>query len=268
MRIRISHTTTHSYEQPTRYGIQELRISPAPTRSQKILEWHIECPGIDGAATYHDGSGNLVHLVNQIGETSGFEVQVTGLVETSNADGIIGVLSHGPAPRLFVRETALTKPNAAIIDLAERHRGRHRDQIALYHALMSDIRAAMKFDTQATHVHTTAAEAYGQGHGVCQDFAHVFITACRLLDQPARYVTGYLVHDAESEAHHAWAEAEVAGLGWVAFDPANGLCPDENYVRLACGFDAATAAPIRGIRRGPGGEEMQVRVSVRQLDTT
>ena len=32
-------------------------------------------------------------------------------------------------------------------------------------------------------------------------------------------------------------------LGWVGFDPANHICPTERYVRLACGFDAASAAP-------------------------
>jgi transglutaminase-like putative cysteine protease len=54
----------------------------------------------------------------------------------------------------------------------------------------------------------------------------------------------------------------LPGLGWVGFDPANACCPDERYIRLASGFDAQDAAPIRGIARGPGAETMAVRVAV------
>ena len=113
---------------------------------------------------------------------------------------------------------------------------------------------------------TSAAEAFEAGQGVCQDHAHIFIAATRKLDIPARYVTGYLHVEGESAAvaNHAWAEACVASLGWVGFDPANHICPTERYVRLACGFDAASAAPITGTRRGGGAEELRVDVIVRQ----
>jgi transglutaminase-like putative cysteine protease len=100
---------------------------------------------------------------------------------------------------------------------------------------------------------------------VCQDFSHVFIAACRQLALPSRYVTGYLympAGQATSEAHHAWAETEIPGLGWVGFDPANGICPDARYVRLACGPEATLAAPLRGLRRGAGEERLSVSVSV------
>ncbi len=38
-------------------------------------------------------------------------------------------------------------------------------------------------------------------------------------------------------ASHAWAEAHIDGLGWVGFDAANKICPDERYVRIATGLD-------------------------------
>ena len=72
--------------------------------------------------------------------------------------------------------------------------------------------------------------------------AQIFISAARLLGVPARYVSGHLSrqdgrHD--QDAAHAWAEAWVEDLGWVGFDPANGICPTEHYVRVAVGLDAA-----------------------------
>ncbi len=135
---------------------------------------------------------------------------------------------------------------------------------------METLHKEVKFDTSSTQSDTTAAEAMKNRHGVCQDFSHIFISVSRLLGQPTRYVTGYLAMEETgeiAEAHHAWVEAEVAGLGWVGFDPANGVSPDEKYVRLACGLDATTAAPIRGVRRGYGNESLEVSVSVNQSDS-
>jgi hypothetical protein len=42
------------------------------------------------------------------------------------------------------------------------------------------------------------------------------------------------------------------------------ICPTERYVRLATGLDAATAAPIRGNRRGGQNETLDVVVEVQQ----
>ena len=64
------------------------------------------------------------------------------------------------------------------------------------------------------------------------------------------------------EAAHAWVEAWVDELGWVAFDPTNGVSTDENYVRVACGLDYRGASPISGVRTGGGVEELAVEVQV------
>ena len=112
--------------------------------------------------------------------------------------------------------------------------------------------------------YTTAAEAYTDRRGVCQDHAHVMIGMARGLGVPARYVTGYLVTGvgASSVAAHAWAELLIADLGWVGFDAANGQCPTELYVRVAAGLDAAAVAPVNGSRRG-GTSVEQMIVEVR-----
>ena len=89
---------------------------------------------------------------------------------------------------------------------------------------------------------------------------------CPFRGVPARYVNGYFLTepDEPSEAHHAWAESYIEGLGWLGFDPANGICPTDHYVRLACGLDAGSAAPIRGTRRGGTDEVLDVLVEVQQ----
>ena len=65
-----------------------------------------------------------------------------------------------------------------------------------------------------------------------------------------------------SRPGHGWAEAHVDELGWVGFDVANGVCPDERYVRVATGFDYNDATPVTGISLGAGGSELSVLLSV------
>lgn len=264
MRIAIDHLTEYTYETPARYGVQELRLTPVDTRGQKVVEWSIEAPGIEGAAEFRDCWGNRVALINQTDERSQLAIRIRGVVETHAGDGIVGTLEGEPPARIFMRESPLAMPDRALKAIASSLEGRHDDALSLYHALMGLIFERMVYDTDVTDADTTAAEALAAGRGVCQDFAHVFIAVCRVLGHPARYVTGYLAMPQtleQAEAHHAWAEAEVPGLGWVGFDPANEICPDERYVRLACGPDASYAAPVRGIRRGSGLGQLSVSVT-------
>jgi transglutaminase-like putative cysteine protease len=68
----------------------------------------------------------------------------------------------------------------------------------------------------------------------------------------------------DQEAGHAWAEAHVAGLGWVGFDVSNAISPDDRYVRVATGRDYRDAAPVTGVSLGAGGSELSVQLQVSQ----
>jgi transglutaminase-like putative cysteine protease len=100
-------------------------------------------------------------------------------------------------------------------------------------------------------VHATAAEGLTHGAGSCQDPAHVFVAAARLLGVPARYVGGYLCRGSERDpdaAAHAWAEAYHPDLGWIAFDAVTGGRPGERHVPCAVGLDSFDAAAVRRVR--------------------
>ena len=83
---------------------------------------------------------------------------------------------------------------------------------------------------------------------------------------PARYVSGYLYMDGTEQqvASHAWADAHVDGLGWVGFDCANRMCPDDRYARIAHGRDYTEAGPVSGIRFGHAEETLAVNINVEQ----
>jgi transglutaminase-like putative cysteine protease len=102
---------------------------------------------------------------------------------------------------------------------------------------------------------------------VCQDLTHILIAAARSIGIPTRYISGHFHRDdgvIDQDAGHAWAEAFVPDLGWVAFDATNGICATDAHVRVAAGLDYLGAAPVRGTRYGGSGETLAVNVHVNQ----
>ncbi len=210
---------------------------------------------------FRDGAVDTVQAWTVRGPVSRIEVTVQGEVTTTDQAGVLRGNRESIPPVAWLDETAPTRPDTALRDLAAGARG--DGPLALAHDLSRVVSEAIAYKPGATTAHTTAAEALALGEGVCQDHAHAMIACARLHDLPARYVSGYLfTENAGHEAAHAWAEVWIEGLGWVGFDPANACCPDERYIRLGCGTDARTAAPIRGTARGPGSESMEIAVAV------
>lgn len=266
MRIRISHQTRYVYDSPARSVLQVLRLTPRDSDSQHILSWRV-APNSDGQLKrFEDPFGNLSHAFAADLPIEDIIVDVTGEVETHDTAGIVSGSVERVPDLVYLRETPLTAADDAIRSFASEHgRDATRDRIAALHALLAAIHRDITFDTGQTDARTTAAEAFGLGRGVCQDLTHIFIASARYLGIPARYVSGYFHRGdgvTDQEAGHAWAEAKVPHLGWVAFDPANGISMTEAHVRVAVGLDYLGAAPIRGSRRGGGGEKLDVRLRV------
>ncbi len=144
--------------------------------------------------------------------------------------------------------------------------GTPADPVEAAWELMRAVRGAMTYERGTTNVHTTAAEALGDGRGVCQDFAHVMIAACRARGIPARYVSGYLydtrANGGEGESH-AWVDVHV-GDTWISLDPTHDSAQTERYVRVGVGRDYADVPPSRGVYRGTATETLDVAVTIRE----
>jgi transglutaminase-like putative cysteine protease len=245
--------------------VQSHRLQPSAFAGQKVINWEVTVSGGTRGAGFRDGAGDLVQGWTVAGPVGEVAVRVTGTVETVDLTGVLKGHREVVAPDVYLRATHPTRSDAALSALARTAEG--ADPLALAHALSAAVADAIAYRPGVTGAHTTAAEALALGEGVCQDHAHALIAVARVRGVPGRYVSGYLFADADGQAHeaaHAWAELHIAGLGWVGFDPANRCCPDDRYIRLGSGFDAQDAAPIRGIARGGGREEMDVTVAVQQ----
>jgi len=267
MRIRISHQTLYRYDQPASGVIQTLRLTPRNHAGQYVVDWRIDISEDCRLDPHEDAFGNITHTFTADGPLTEFRVTVDGEVVTQDTSGIVrGTVERFP-PSLYLRETTLTAPDAAMIDFARAIEARAASGgvLNVMHQLLAAIHGAVAFDPDPTHAATTAAESFALKRGVCQDLSHVFVAAARSLGVPARYVSGYF-HRAdgmtEQNAGHAWAEAYIPKLGWVGFDPTHGISPTESHVRVAVGLDYLGAAPVRGTRHGGGNETMKVSVHV------
>ena len=257
MKISICHETRYCYDNPTKHSIQLLRVTPLTMGHQKVLSWKLVLPRF--GSEIFDGFGNYCTLLSLHVPHQNLLIQATGDVEIDETMEFFD--DNRLPPILFLRETELTRCTGQIRALAQRHMrgGINRENLV---AFAADILARMPYTKNSTNVATTAAEAFMMGKGVCQDHTHVFLAGARAMGVPARYVSGYLLTEAESHvASHAWAEAWIDGH-WYVFDISNQLFTPSRHVQVAVGLDYGTAAPVRGIRVGGGHERMAFNVQV------
>ena len=266
MRLRIWHLTNYRYDTPATSVTQMLRLTPRNHESQYVAQWRIDVSTDCWLHQHEDAFGNITHAFTTSGSFQQFAVTAEGEIETRDTQGIMrGTVERFP-PSLYLRETALTRADRNIAAFAASCREEGGDDaLKVLHLILERLHWDVAYDTDPTHTATTAAEAFTLKRGVCQDLTHVFIAAARNLGIPARYVGGYFCRGdgiSEQDAGHAWAEAFVPELGWIAFDPANGICSTDAHVRVAVGLDYLGAAPLRGAHCGGHGEELSVKVRV------
>jgi len=263
MHLTIRHTTRYHFATPVDYGLQQLRLTPKSREVQEVRRWATRIEGGEVQLEFEDCHKNTVTLVSLDRGTTEVTVHCEGEVETADTLGVVGDHMGFVPMWMFRRQTDLTRPGSGVRALVA-----ELDDTALpldrLHALSALILKMVSYETGRTDVGHAAEDVLSAGHGVCQDHAHVFLAAARLLGHPARYVSGYLYMDdrVDQDAGHAWAEAHVANLGWVGFDVSNGISPDARYVRVATGLDYRGAAPISGVRYGAGDERLSVAVQV------
>lgn len=267
MRIKIHHETIYRYAESASYSIQALHLRPLDSLTQKILNWHVTVPSYASLRESLDVYGNVLQMLYVERLHNQIAIQVTGEVETVEMGGAVSGVVERFQPGFFLRTTDLTKPAEAIRDLAAKALA-YREEAGIMRAtrLMILVREALTYQIDETYVAAPAAECLARGSGGSQDFAHVFIAAARAMSMPARYVSGYCWtgDEATDETSHAWAEVYIPDAGWVGFDAANGMSPNDAYIRVASGLDYLEAAPVKGLRRGGGEETLEVHLKMSQ----
>lgn len=239
MKLAIRHTLAFRPAADAAYAVQHLLVTPRDGPTQKVHDWSVGMDGIGDAPAFIDAYGNRARLTGQLRPGGRIEVRIAGTVETLRGDGVVGAPPDEPVPALFRRVTPQTRvPVALYARFRHAERG-DAGRLELAHALMA-------------HLHETLSAEEGEAGARkgAAAFALAFVGCARVLDMPARYVTGYLAEapegfEALAPAVHAWAEAQIDGLGWVGFDAMLNQSPTEAYVRVANGLDARSAMALR-----------------------
>src|SRR5436309_12471063 len=129
MRIRISHLTSYRYETPAAGVIQMLRLTPRNHDGQYVARWRIDVSTDCRLDQHEDAFGNITHTFTADGPFSELSVAVEGEVETRDTHGVVrGTVERFP-PSLYLRETALTCPDADIAAFAAASRDGTGDDV-------------------------------------------------------------------------------------------------------------------------------------------
>jgi transglutaminase-like putative cysteine protease len=127
------------------------------------------------------------------------------------------------------------------------------------------IHERLRFDTTATGSTPSPSRPARHGHGVCQDFTHIFIATRGDSASPPATSRAICSGATASRSRKRRTPGSRPGSRISAGSRSialNGICTDDAYIRVACGLDYRDAAPVAGARSGGGAEQLTVEVKV------
>jgi len=286
----VLHTTTFSYQPAVRESVMEVRLQPRSDGPQHCLTFQLNVSPVANIMQYRDFMGNTVHHFDIAGSHSEVKVTARSTVEVQDVPppnaANVGTWTDldravaSPSANEDYWEMLLPSHFANSSDRLEalaRSLGceRRDTPLQLLTELNQAIYESFAYVPNSTTVDSPIDDALQSRQGVCQDFAHIMIALVRPLRIPCRYVSGYMFHRDEAAeksdrslegASHAWVEALIPNLGWIAFDPTNNLIGADRHIRVAIGRDYADVPPARGVHKGEAQSALSVAVTVGPSD--
>ena len=221
----------------------KLRALPMECDFQHVLKAEMSVAPVCSLLKATDGFGNDIQYGGYSVPHERFCVECHGEVECS------GYEINGTGEDIYRFPTRLTEWNEDIKSLA---------LSADAEDIMHRVHQHIKYERFQTFNTTTAIEVYNQRKGVCQDYAHLMIAACRSHGLYARYVNGLMLGEGET---HAWVEVHD-GTKWRGYDPTLDRVIDYGYIKFAHGRDVADCPSNRGRFYGWTMENMKVNCKV------
>jgi len=276
-RIATRHVSSYRYESTVFASYNEARMTPVASHRQVVLENHVSIRPTTPPLRYTDYWMTTVYAFDVHEPHDTLVVTGSSLVETAAAEELNGAISWDDVLAFDVQDrysellvpTTYAPRDPVLTDLA-RDFGHASTPARAVADVSTWVREAMRYEPGTTHVSTSALEAWRQGSGVCQDFAHLTLVLLRELGIPARYTSGYLHPQADARlgetvkgASHAWVEAWLGS--WQPVDPTNGEPVGERHVTVARGRDYADVAPLHGLYHGGALEGLAVTVELTRV---
>ncbi|MBF0283199.1 MAG: transglutaminase family protein [Magnetococcales bacterium] len=287
MLYRIRHRTRYRYRDPVAICHTLAHLAPRQEPWQQCRRFHLEIsPAPAFLEEFIDFHGNRCHYFEVVEPHADLIITASSEVEPLPAlrplpepwdsppwEETQRVLARSDVPetrrqRVFVLESPLAQHAAAATAFVRPSFTPGRPILEATLELTQRIHREFLHDPRATTVQTPVEEVMRLGKGVCQDFAHLALAGLRAMGLAARYVSGYLETAPPpgqprlvgADASHAWFSLFVPEIGWVDFDPTNGVIPGARHITLAWGRDYADLPPVKGVV--VGGDQHVVEVSV------
>jgi len=287
-RLRVRHETRYVYGAPAAFSQHLLRLTPRDRADQKVISTEVTVsPDPQELQWFDDGFGNRLGTATVYEPHDTLEIVAESVIERLPVTEIMpgastpweAAAAAAAAPAglpaaLYAFPTRYTDADDAIEAYARRIFTPGRPVLEAARELCSAIHADFAYAPGSTGADTVASDSYAAREGVCQDFAHVMLSAMRALRLPCAYVSGYLrtipppgqARLIGADATHAWVSVWDPGLGWMQLDPTNDMEPGPDHVLAATGRDYADCAPVTGLVVGSGGQMLSVSVDVAALD--
>ena len=285
MRLDIRYRCSFEYDELVRESQNELRACPISDGRQSVLSYRVSTYPAARVFSFEDYWGTRVDAFGVREPHIFLEIVAEATVETS-AQPLL--TASPPLAKLhdqwFLDRYAEHLERTAHVDwdadlAAEARRQLDLagdDVVTAILAIHRRVGSMLTYRPGTTYVGVPLGEVLRRGEGVCQDYAHVAVAMCRAVGIPARYVSGYLFTaddatgadvegDVVSVQTHAWFEAAVPGVGWLALDPTNRQEVGFRHVKIGHGRDYDDVPPLRGVYTGPPDAQLDVSVEMRRL---
>lgn len=292
MRYEITVKLEYDYARTATNARHVLHLMPRTVEGmQRVIAASLDIsPRAQSEERRQDFFGNTVHALHYRAEHNEIEIALRARVERhflppsldfapplENLAGELAAWSDlgADSPLHFLNPSPRVPDVLPFRDFAQDLIAPGMSTVEAMHAIANGLNACMTFDDEATEVDTSPQEAFRKGRGVCQDYSHIMIAACRAVGLPAGYVSGLLrtipppgqERLPGSDAMHAWVRIWCgADIGWREYDPTNALEVTDDHVLVAYGRDYSDVAPIRGVSRTAGGHSGRHSVDVIPLD--
>jgi len=273
-RMRIRHETTFRYEADVLASYNEVRMRPMMSDRQFVLTEQVVVEPITSQHTFLDYWGTRVSSLEILMPHGELEVVAESLVELFSPESSPEPISwealsnahhHSMALTELLGLTPLTEPPGEVKRKASSIAKRASNPDEAAREISAWITSSMTYQFGFTGVHSTAADAWKEKKGVCQDITHLVLGALRSVGIPARYVSGYLhpnddagIGETVKGESHAWVEWFSGSF--VGHDPTNDRDIADRHVIVGRGRDYNDVPPIRGIYDGPATSEHGVAV--------
>ena len=275
-RLRIVHRTGFSYKSPATASYNEARMLPFSGGDQFVFSANLDIQPSATQNSYVDYWGTRVSTFEVLTPHTELSVTATSVIEVRPAvretpdiswDDLNNTAQTTTQFVEFLLHTRMTEPPAEVVALAEAivATGLSPAETAL--AICQAVYDHITYMRGVTGVHSTGADAWASGQGVCQDIAHVTLGALRSVGIPARYVSGYLHPKPDAPLgetivgeSHAWVEWFTGD--WFGYDPTNMISIGERHVLIAHGRDYRDVSPLRGVYAGASASGVFVRVEI------